>query len=241
MNKPNDKRSTVDNATAITIEGTDSGPDAPTPVSRRKFLAGGAAAGAVLVVAACGKKKSSDTTSDTTAAPGSSTGTTGGGASNDLKVASFAAGLEVLAVNTYKAALDAATANKLGPVPAAGAEFVKTAMAQHQEQLDTLNKVLKAAGQPAVTQPDAKLNPVVAEKFKAVTDFGGAAKLALLLEQIAAATYLSAIPTLEGKDTIKLAGSIQIIDMQHVAILNYVLGSYPVPDVFAKTDMAATP
>ena len=30
-----------------------------------------------------------------------------------------------------------------------------------------------------------------------------------------------------------LAGSIQIIDAQHVAILNYVLGEYPVPDVFA--------
>ena len=42
-------------------------------------------------------------------------------------------------------------------------------------------------------------------------------------------------------DAIQLAGSIQIIDAQHVAILNYVLGDYPVPDVFAKVDKAATP
>ena len=40
-------------------------------------------------------------------------------------------------------------------------------------------------------------------------------------------------------DAIKLAGSIQIIDAQHAAILHFVLGDYPVPDVFAKVDMAA--
>jgi hypothetical protein len=29
--------------------------------------------------------------------------------------------------------------------------------------------------------------------------------------------------------------------MQHAAILNFVLGNYPVPDSFAKTDGARTP
>jgi hypothetical protein len=38
-----------------------------------------------------------------------------------------------------------------------------------------------------------------------------------------------------------LAGSIQITDAPHAAILNYVLGDQPEPDVFAKTEMAATP
>jgi hypothetical protein len=47
--------------------------------------------------------------------------------------------------------------------------------------------------------------------------------------------------TLKSKASRSLAGSIQIIEAQHVAILNDVLGEYPVPDVFAKTDMAATP
>ena len=45
---------------------------------------------------------------------------------------------------------------------------------------------------------------------------------------------------LTGKDAIQLAGSIQVIDAQHAAILHYVLGDYPVPDVFAKTDLAAS-
>ena len=67
----------------------------------------------------------------------------------------------------------------------------------------------------------------------------GAATLALMLEEIAAATYLSAQSVLTNKDAIMLAGSIQIIDAQHAAILHYVLGEYPVPDVFAKVDKAA--
>ena len=47
--------------------------------------------------------------------------------------------------------------------------------------------------------------------------FRSAASLARDSEETAAATYLAAIPTFEGKDVIGLAGSIQVIDMQHVA------------------------
>ena len=79
------------------------------------------------------------------------------------------------------------------------------------------------------------------QRLPEVTDFGKAAILARDLEVIAAATYQSAIPKISDPDAIHLAGSIQVIDAQHVAILNFVLGDYPVPDVFAKTDKAATP
>ena len=144
----------------------------------------------------------------------------------------------MLAVGTYKAALDAATAGKLGAVPPAVATFVTTAMGHHQMHLDAWNKVLKAAGAPEVTAPNAKLKPVVDEAFGKVTDVVGAARLALLLEQIAAATYQSAIPVISNKDAVKLAGSIQIIDFQHAAVLNFVLGNYPVPDTFGKLDQA---
>ncbi|MEP7203165.1 MAG: ferritin-like domain-containing protein [Ilumatobacteraceae bacterium] len=157
----------------------------------------------------------------------------------DLKVAALAAGLEVLAVGTYKAALDAASAGSLGEVPAAVGEFVTVAMAQHQKQLDAWNGVLAGAGSAEVTEPNATLKPTVDAAFAKVTDVAGAASLALMLEQIAAATYLNAQNVLTDKDAIMLAGSIQIIDAQHVSILLYVLGEYPVPDVFAKVDMAA--
>ncbi|MGI8686461.1 MAG: ferritin-like domain-containing protein [Acidimicrobiales bacterium] len=210
--------------------------------SRRKFLVGsGVVAGLAVVTAACGSDDDTDTaTTDTTEAGGTDT-TAAAGGGDDLAVAAFAAGLEVLAVGTYKAALDAAVAGKLGAVPDAGAEFVKTAMGHHEEHLAAWNKVLKGAGKPEVSTPDAKLKPTVDGEFAKVKDFGGAATLARTLEEIAAATYLSAIPTLKSKDAIKLAASIQAIDAKHVAILNYVLGVYPVPDVFAKTDKAAKP
>lgn len=228
------------------------------PFSRRRLLAGAGVIGAALVAAACGSDAKSSTS--TPAAASSSTpaaGTTGAttasstaattagttpapadGAATDGKIATLAAGLEVLAVGTYKAALDAATAGKLGAVPPAVATFVTTAMGHHQMHLDAWNKVLKAAGAPEVTAPNAKLKPVVDEAFGKVTDVVGAAKLALLLEQIAAATYQSAIPVISNKDAVKLAGSIQIIDFQHVAVLHFVLGTYPVPDTFGKLDQA---
>lgn len=205
-------------------------------LSRRTFLVGGTvAAGIAVVTAACGGD-------DKTPIAGSDTAVAGGGdEGGDLAVAAFAAGLEVLAVGTYKAALDAAVAGKLGVVPDAGAEFVKTAMGHHEEHLAAWNKVLKGAGKPEVTEPDAKLKPFVDSEFGRVKGFGDAAKLARTLEETAAATYLGAIPSLESKDAIKLAASIQAVDAKHVAILNFVLGEYPVPDVFAKTDKAAKP
>lgn len=212
-----------------------------TALSRRNFLIGsGLAASLAVVTAACGSDDNGGT-----GAAGTDT-TTGEGsdekkATGDLDTAEFAAGLEVLAVGTYKAALDAATAGKLGAVPPAVAEFVKTAMGHHEEHLAAWNKVLEGAGRSEVTAPNAQLKPVVDTEFARAKTVVDAAKLARTLEETAAATYLSAIPNLESKDAVKLAASIQAIDAKHVAILNYVLGDYPVPDVFAKTEKAAKP
>ncbi len=230
--------------------------------SRRRLLAGAGILGATLVAAACGSDRNDAATSGNTSArtTGVAATTAGGTAmggtamggtamggtamggtapsGTDAKIATLAAGLEVLAVGTYKAALDAATAGKLGAVPPAVANFVQTAMAQHQTQLDALNKFLTGAGGAAVTQPNATLKPMVDAAFAKVTDVTGAAQLALLLEQTAAATYQSAIPLLEKPAAIQLAGSIQIIDAQHAAILLFVLGEYPVPDTFGKLDKA---
>jgi rubrerythrin len=210
--------------------------------SRRRFLATSAAAGLAVALAACGNDdeqsdvgagQSSDTTSGSNGAPAAM--------SADAGVAKFAAGLEVLAVGTYKAALDAATGGKLGEVPPAVATFVTEAMDHHQSHLNAWNDVLKKAGQPAVTEPDAKLKPTVDAEFAKVKDVAGAATLALTLENIAAQTYLKAIPSLKSPDAIKLAGSIQAVDQQHQAILLFALGKYPVPEVFQKTEMAASP
>ena len=225
-----------------------------TTLTRRNLLAGAGMIGAGLVAAACGS-------SPPTISGGAASGKAGPAAGSqpapkapkakaaaqakaapsaqDVQIAQLAAGLEVLAVGTYKAALDAATANKLGAVPPAVAEFVTVAMQQNQAHLDAWNKVLTSNGAAAVTTPNATLKPTVDKAFGGVKDVGGAAMLALMLEQIAAATYLSAQGVLTDKDAIKLAGSIQIVDAQHVSVLLFVLGQYPVPDTFAKVDGSA--
>lgn len=207
-------------------------------LSRRGFLVGAGAVGVAAIAAACG---SDDDKPDVASGGDEDTTTTAAdsGGGGDVEVAKVAAGLEVLAVATYKAAGEAAGANKLGAVPPAVGEYVKTAMGHHQEHLDAWNKVITGAGGAAVTEPNAKLKPIVDAEFAKVTDIAGAAKLALMLEQIAAQTYLKVLPTLQSKDAIKLAGSIQAVDQQHQAILLFALGQYPVPDTFQKTDKAA--
>ncbi|CAN5169164.1 hypothetical protein BH18ACT4_BH18ACT4_11130 [soil metagenome] len=212
-------------------------------LGRRRFLLGTGVVGVGAILAACGgdddaaETGSTDATTTTAAAEGSTT-TAGGEASGDAAVAALAASIEVLAVNTYCAALDAATSGALGDVPPAVAEFVTTAQSQHQEHLDAWNDVLVAADQPAVDAPPADLEATVNGMFAEVTDVTGAARLALLLEETAAATYLSAVPTLESPEAIQLAGSLICIDRQHAAVLHFVLGEYPVPEVFATTDLA---
>ena len=216
-------------------------PSADGGTSRRWFLGAAAAVTAGGVLAACGNNdERTETGSGTsvTSAAAATTTTAAAAASGDAKVASLAAGLEVLAVSTYKSALEAATANKLGSVPPAVAEFAKTAMGHHQTALDTWNKVLTGAGEKAVSEPPATLKTTVDKEFAAVKDVTGVAKLALLLEQTAADTYLSATQTLQGKEAITTAGALQNVDQEHAAILNFVLGTYPVPDDFQKTDKA---
>ena len=211
-----------------------------TTRSRRWFIGTAAAVGATGVLAACGStSNASPPTTDTSeTTPSSGASTTKAAASGDGAVAATAAGLEVLAVATYKGALEAATAGKLGAVPPAVATFAQTAMAHHQKALDTWNGVLKAAGAPEVTAPPASLKATVDAAFAKVTDVTGVAKLALLLEQTAADTYLNAQSVLQSKAAITTAGALQSVDQEHAAILLYVLGMYPVPLVFQTTDKA---
>lgn len=158
----------------------------------------------------------------------------------DVKVAALAASLENLAVATYGAALSAATAGKLGTVPKAVATFVHTAMAQHKDHAAAWNAMIVSAGFKKVTAPNAAIGKSVNAAFAKVTDVPGVAKLALTLEDAAAATYLEAVGVVTGKQAIETAATIQPVEMQHAAILNFVLGQYPVPSAFAKMTGAAT-
>jgi len=203
--------------------------------SRRGFLIGAGALAGGAVLAACSSNSSSSTTTTKAASSGSSTA---GKLTGDLAVAALAASLENLAVAAYGDVLTAAGANKLGTIPPAVATFVTTVKGQHAQHAQAWNSAIVAAGHAAVTTPDPVLTPVIVADFKKVTDVTGAAKLALTLEDVAAATYQSAISAVKATSSVKVAASIQPVEMQHAAILNFVLGQYPVPNAFSPTASA---
>lgn len=149
------------------------------------------------------------------------------GLTGDLAVAAVAASLENLAVYAYSAGLKAATAGKLGPVPPAVATFATTARAQHTQHATAWNAVLRAHGKARVTVVNPTLAPVVNADFAKVTNVVGLANLALTLETIAAETYQAETSMLTSPAAIGLSSSIQPVEMQHIAILYYVLGMYP--------------
>jgi hypothetical protein len=220
---------------------------------RRRFLtrAAGTAGGiaGVALLAACSSSSSSASSSATTSSSASATGSaaavTAGGEgqalSGDLQVVAMAASLENTAIATYMAGIKAATAGKLGTVPPAVVTFAETAMAQHQDHQKAWNAVLTSAGKKPVTAVDPVIQPTVSAALGQVKNVTGLAELALLLEDTAGQTYQNGLSVIKSAAGIKTAASIQPVEFQHAAILNYVLGKYPVPNAFTGVSLARPP
>ena len=205
-------------------------------VPRRQLLAaGGSAALGGLVLAACGNKSKSD--KSTGEAPTTPT-TAATRLVGDLKVAALAVSLENLAVNTYQAVLDSVAAGRIASLPPAMMSFLQVAQRHHREHADAWNAVLAGAGRPKVTGVDVVVKPTIDQSLAQVRDGASLARLGLTVESVVAATYVSGLAVLVNTKTIQTAASIHPVEMQHVAILNLVLGQMPVPDSFAKVDLA---
>lgn len=215
-----------------------------SPSSRRAFLLGGGAVlgGVALVGSGFGSGLAAATTKRGSSVPSRVGGAVGSAQklTGDLAVVALAASLENLAVATYQAGIDAATKGSLGDVPPAVVTFAQTTQNQHKDHAAAWNGVLTAAGKQGVTGVDLTVKKSVDKAFAQVKDVPGLAKLALELENGAAATYLAAIGAVKSPAGIKTAATIQPVEMQHAAILNFLLGQYPVPDSFAKTTGART-
>ena len=203
--------------------------------SRRGFLLGTGAflGGAALVAAGVGQTAvvwASTPTGRSTLAPGAKKLT------GDLAVVALAASLENLAVATYQSGIQAAQAGHLGVVPPAIVTFATTAQSQHRDHAAAWNAVLTAAKKQKITGVDLTVkNSVIDPAFAQVTDVTGLATLALELENVAAATYLAAIGVVKSPAGVETAATIEPVEEQHGAILNFVLGQYPVPNSFTPT------
>jgi hypothetical protein len=206
------------------------------PAGRRTFLLGLGGAAAAGALAACSSSKSSSSGGSTPAK--SSAGATYTG---DLKVVALAAALENLAVTAYQGALTAAGKGTLGTVPPAVATFVTTAMKQHKDHSEAWNAVLRKAGKPVITGAPLSITNDQVAMLNAAKSVPDVAKLALNLENVAAQTYTFAAANVSDNGGIVTAATIQPVETMHAAILNFVLGQYPVPASFVGVDGALQP
>ena len=201
-------------------------------LDRRAFLVGsGAMAAASLAGCSDGE------TSQPSGAPGD-----GELAAADLDLLEFVASVEALAVETYASSIESAGAGKLGEVPPAGAEFLQVAHDQHQETLETINGVLEANQRNPVTEPSSAVKESIIEPgLGAATGFLSVARVVRNLEAGLAATYLKAAQSeLQARSVIRTAAGVQATAQKRVAVLSFMIGEFPSPDPFQKTDAAFT-
>ena len=218
------------------------------PNSRRRFLigsgaalAGGAALLAVGATPGLAAAATRATRGERAENPLSAAAFPPANLKGDLAVAAVAASLENLAVFAYNAGITAALAGKLGAVPPAVKQFAVTVKGQHAQHAAAWNSVLKGAGKQKVTVTYPPLTPTIQADFAKVTDITGLAQLALTLETVAAQTYQVETSMLKSSAAIGLSSSIQPVEMQHIAVLYYVLGEYPGTQSSAGTPLAFGP
>jgi hypothetical protein len=200
-------------------------------LTRRAFLA--AAAGAA--VTGCSGAGHAPPAPLTT-----TTSTTVAGApqpSGDLALAGRAAALENAIATAYTSVL---ALDRLGTVPAGLKAMWETFGSHHRDHATAWNAILTAAGATVVTTPDAGFSQsVVTPGLAAVKDTDGAIAFVSGIERIAAATYLVAVrQVLTTTGGLQTAAAIQPVELQHVAMLELLRGTDPVPASFATTDGA---
>ncbi|MBW3537126.1 MAG: twin-arginine translocation signal domain-containing protein, partial [Actinobacteria bacterium] len=151
---------------------------------RRRFLAGAGLVAAATAVGACTEGNDAESADPPDGGRPSET---------DLDFVEFAAGLEVLAVESYRSSLDAAVNGKLGQVPAALSEFLQVAHDQHNQVLETINGILDAEDHEPVTSPNTAARQALVEPGLAeATEFLSVVRVVRNLESALAATYLRA-------------------------------------------------
>jgi hypothetical protein len=211
-------------------------------LDRRRILVGAGIASGGVLLAACGsssKSSSAGATSSTAPAQTSAAGTSSGGDSGgDTAGLRLNASLENLAVFAYGATLTAAGKGQFGTVPASVAGFASNTMKQHAEHAQAFNAALVKAGGKAYTDPDPALKQTVLDAFGKTKSVPDIAKLALLLENTAGHTYTKQFGEFDSAEAVAALATIQPVERQHAAILQFILGEYPVPETFVPTTLA---
>ncbi len=144
----------------------------------------------------------------------------------------YVAGLEVLALSAYGQMVELVNAGKVPPPAPAFGALIDAARAQHQAHLDSWNAALVKAGHGQITQPDPGLVNTLGPIIQKVISIG-VGQAALSLEQLVAANYVTVTSSFSSSENVRLAGSVEVVEMQHVAAALYLLNMPPFPNAFA--------
>lgn len=204
--------------------------------NRRGFLKiGGATVLGAAVLAACGSD-ATEVAESGNAASATTTTAAAGAADTDLTLLRTATSLEILAVNTYQAAIDS------GLVTTADVASAATLFRdQHDEHAGALQAATVAAGGNEFTDPNPfvqenVIDPAVAD----LTDEASVVELALTLETVAAETYVFATGVLSTTTLRQAIMGIGGVEARHMAVLRGFLSDEQVPVAFMPTKDAIT-
>jgi hypothetical protein len=182
--------------------------------------------------------------------------------STDIMALQTAAGIENLAVATYKTAL---TLPFIGGSSANAVvkTFSMKTMAQHADHAKAFNAAATGLGGKAQSAPDPKYAPIVTKAVPTIKSAADVVALALTLEDVAAQTYVKDVGLVSTAELRQLFASVAGVESQHKAILLAVqalvkggapqlialppdaaklpaaAGSVGFPDAFYPTSMAA--
>lgn len=201
-------------------------------LDRRRFMQiGGLSVATAAVFAACGTDDSATADNDDDDAKKKPADARG-----DIQILRTASSLEVLAGEVYDKALNSG----LVKTPALG-DAAQLFQSQHKEHAELFQGATKKLGGEPMSEP----NPVVAQSLEgpiaAMADEAAVARLALMLEQAAAATYLASVGRFTDLELNQVAMSVGGVEARHMAVLAGVLNQTQVPQAFLTTDGAVAP
>lgn len=136
----------------------------------------------------------------------------------DIQALQTAAGIENLAVLTYKTAL---TLPFIGGSSANGVvkAFCTMTLSQHQQHAMAFNAAAVKLGGKEQTATDPKYTPVVTAAVPTIKGPADVVGLAITLEDVAAQTYVADVGLVSTADLRQLFASVAGVEAQHRAIL----------------------
>jgi len=158
----------------------------------------------------------------------------------DIQIFQTASSIENLAVATYGAALELPFIAENAVITT----FAETTMMQHAEHSAAFNAQTEELGGQRQDGTSPKYTPIVEDATPGLTDPLAVVNLAATLEEVAGDTYLANLALLSDGNKRLLMGSVQGVEVQHLATLRAVraLLEGGVPELIAiPTDVAALP